>query len=242
MSAPLIAIAGYHLPPGRVTTWNIGAYAVPDSYIAALRRAGAQPALLPMLAESPEEALEPFDGLLLVGGGDVDPSRYGAEPHPQVYGVDPERDAMEIGLIHAADAVGLPTLAICRGIQIINVAFGGTLHQHLPDVPGLIQHGVPGQDEGSRHEVKVAESSRVAEACGQAALVCASHHHQAVDRLGGGLVPVAWSEDGLVEAVERDQGWLVAVQWHPEDTAAADPAQQALFDALAAKAAARSAS
>jgi putative glutamine amidotransferase len=113
------------------------------------------------------------------------------------------------------------------------VAFGGTLHQHLPDVPRLDGHRVaPGHDR-LIHDVKVAESSRLRDACRQTTLEAASSHHQGIDRLGDGLLPVAWTGDGLVEAIERPEGWLVAVQWHPEETAAADPSQQALFDAFA---------
>jgi putative glutamine amidotransferase len=116
---------------------------------------------------------------------------------------------------------------------VVNVAFGGTLHQHLPDVPGLDQHWLaPGQDR-FMHDVKVAESSRLHDACGQTTLEAASSHHQGIDRLGDGLLPVAWTGDGLVEAIERPEGWLVAVQWHPEETASEDASQQALFDAFA---------
>ena len=238
MTAPLIAVPAYHLPSGRVRGWEHGAYAVPELYVLAARRAGLRPLVV---AESDTEAalevLDRVDGLMLLGGGDVDPSRYGAEPHPEVYGVDRERDAVEIALILAAANRGIPTLAICRGIQLVNVAFGGTLVQHLPDVPGLVQHGVPGGGTPARHTVKVTPDTRLAEAVGRETLECSSHHHQALDRLGDGLVVTSRSDDGVIEAVERDgPGWMVAVQWHPEDTAASDPAQQGLFDAFVAAA------
>jgi len=239
--APLVAIPSYHLIPGRVTYWESGAYAVPDSYVRAVRRAGGRPVLLPVSDDAGyAESLEPFDALLLVGGGDVDPLRYGAgQRHPDVYGVDAERDEMETALLRYADSSELPTLAICRGIQVLNVAFGGTLHQHLPDVPGLEQHRFP-EGQSFIHEVKVAEGTRLAEASGSVALRCLSAHHQGVAQVGEGLLPVGWSEDGLVEALEREQGWMVAVQWHPEETAEDDPAQQALFEALVAQARRRS--
>lgn len=238
MTRPLVGLIAYSLPPGRVEGWGSGAAAVPSRYLECLRRAGARPLLITAPEEgSPEEALAPFDGLVLIGGGDVEPARYGQAQHSEVYGVDPERDALEIALLEEADRTAMPVLAICRGLQLVNVAFGGTLHQHLPDVPGLDRHRPP--PRGLIHEVKVAESSRLHEACGQAVLEASSWHHQGIDRLGEGLAPAAWSGDGLVEAIERPDGWVVAVQWHPEETAATDPAQQALFDAFAQRAGGR---
>ena len=137
----------------------------------------------------------------------------------------------------------LPILAVCRGLQLLNVAFGGTLRQHLPDGGSPIGHGVPVGGPPGVHEVRVAPGSRLAGVCGGAALSgCTSIHHQGVEALGPGLVATAWSSDGLIEAVETPadgRGWLLAVQWHPEMTAADDPAQQALFDAFAAALAAR---
>ena len=230
MERPLVAVAAYHLNPGRVTAWDTGAFAVPEPYIDALLRAGAEPAMVAPRTAAPADLLDRYDGLMLIGGGDVVPDRYGAtERHPAVYGTNAGRDEFEIRLILAADGANVPTLAICRGAQVVNVAFGGTLHQHVPDLGLGLAHGGGGAP-GAEHKVEVAESSRLAEASGRAALSCLSHHHQALDRLGEGLTPVAWSEDGLVEAVERPDGWLVAVQWHPEETALDDPAQQALFD------------
>src|SRR6266508_2831037 len=229
MRTPLVAVVAYHLAPGRVKRWDRGAFALPDTYVAALRRAGARPVLLPGQEDGdPAQALEPFDALLLAGGGDVDPTRYGAGNHPEVYGVDAERDAFEIGLARTAAQTGVPTLAICRGIQVLNVAFGGTLHQHVPDVPGLDSHGMPrgAVIDPVLHDVKVCEGSRLFEATGQPALAARSSHHQAVDRLGERLVAVGWAGDGLVEAVEHEEGWVLGVQWHPEETASRDPAQQ----------------
>ncbi len=233
MARPLIAVPAARLAPGRVEGWRVAGIAMPEPYAEALRRAGARPALLasPDDADA-EEILAPFDGLLLIGGGDVDPARYGARPHAELYGVDPARDDLEIRLLRAADRLGMPTLAVCRGAQVMNVAFGGTLVQHLPDLEGLAPHGAP-TGEPVLHEVKALPGSRLARATGSEVLACSSHHHQGLGRLGQGLVATGWSGDGLVEAFEREAGWMLGVQWHPEETAAEDPAQQALFDSLA---------
>jgi putative glutamine amidotransferase len=182
-----------------------------------------------------DELLEGFDGLLLAGGGDIDPNRYGADPHPDQYGVDPDRDATELDLLLAAREAGLPILAICRGIQLVNVATGGTLHQHLPDDTGRMTHGDPMGGLSASHGVTVTEGSALAEAVGATRIErCTSHHHQGVERVGGGLRAVGWSDDGLVEALEPagEGPWMVAVQWHPEVTAEHDPVQQAIFDAF----------
>ncbi len=239
---PLIAVVGYHLAPGRVTRWPDGGYGVPRPYLDALRRAGARTLIVsPGETNDPAEILEPFDGLMLVGGGDVDPALYGAKPDAEhTYGVEPDRDRLEIDLLLAADRLRMPTLAICRGMQIMNVAFGGTLRQHLPDVPGMLEHGVPVADTISTHDVTPVRGSRLTATTKSGVLSCSSHHHQGVDRLGDDLVATGHSPDGLVEAIERRENdpddvelpWVLGVQWHPEDTADRDPAQQALFDAF----------
>ena len=243
-STPLVAVPTYHLAAGRVLDWARGGYAVPEGYVASLRRAGARPLLLPPAPDvAAEDLLAPFDALVLAGGGDVDPARYGGgNHHPAVYGLDPVRDQMELDLVRAAIAMRLPTLAICRGMQVLNVALGGTLHQHLPDRQGLDLHGHPTRQSSVLHDVKVAAGTRLATACGQEVLRCTSHHHQGVDRLGDGLAAVAWSGDGLVEGIEMsgpDDGWIVGVQWHPEMTAAEDETQQALFEAVSKSAVGR---
>jgi putative glutamine amidotransferase len=238
--APLVAVPAYPVAPGRVERWRTAGIAVPVPYLEALRRAGAQEAILAPHEVGGADAaaiVAHFEGLLLLGGGDVDPARYGAPPHPAVYGVDPVRDAFETALLAAALRAGIPVLAICRGAQLLNVVRGGTLHQHITDDrPG---HGIPGTEAGAaRHPLRLEPGSRVAAAMGGTEAVCSSHHHQAIDRLGAGLSVTAWAPDGTVEAVEPDaHAWVVGVQWHPEDTAADDPAQQRLFDAFAAEAA-----
>lgn len=212
--------------------WASRAFGVPSTYIACVRRAGGLPILLTSPEEDPYESLSLLDGLLLMGGGDVEPSRYGGREHGELYGIEPDRDALEIALVRAADRDAIPTLAICRGIQVLNVAFGGSLHPHLPEVDGAAIHGEPLSDDPVLHDVKLAHGSRVADAMHTDLVSGTSHHHQGVDRLGDGLVATGWSEDGLIEAVEREGGWIVGVQWHPEDTADRDPAQQGLFDEL----------
>jgi len=238
---PLIAIVAYHLGEDRVARWPEGGYGVPKLYLDALRRAGARTAILsPGEEGTPEEILEPFDGLLLVGGGDIDPTRYGGGSNEHLYGIEPDRDEFEIELLRAADRIAMPTLCICRGMQVMNVSFGGTLHQHLPDLPDLIQHGVPVEGTLTIHEVDPAPRSRLAAVTKAGTLAAASHHHQGIDRLGEGLEATGRTEDGLIEAIERivpDQQdpratWMVGVQWHPEETAEHDPAQQSLFTAI----------
>jgi putative glutamine amidotransferase len=235
VTAPLIAVPTYHLGAGRVGNWE-GAYALPESYVAALRAAGARTALLPPCQPAGAEVLAPFDGLLLAGGGDIEPARYGAADHPEQYGMDPDRDELELELARAAVEGGLPTLGICRGVQLLNVAFGGTLVQHLPELDGQAhaEHRVDhrGQAMQAMHGLRVEPGSRLAEALGQVEAEGRSHHHQGLDRLGEGFRPVAWAPDGLVEGIERGQGWTVGVLWHPESTAAADPVQRRLLRAF----------
>jgi putative glutamine amidotransferase len=234
MTRPLIAVPAYALAQGRVQDWDYPAMAAPTRYVEALHRAGAREAvLMPVVLDDEGEAdelLERFDALLLLGGGDLDPSRYDQERHTKVYGVVPERDAFEITLARAAIQQRMPMLAICRGHQVLNVARRGTLQQHLT-VDG---HGTPGLPGGSAmHVVRIEPGTRMAAATGvERADVC-SHHHQAVDELGDGLRAVAWADDDTIEGIELDGNtWVVGAQWHPEDTAAEDPTQQRLFDAF----------
>jgi putative glutamine amidotransferase len=238
---PLIAVPAYHLANDRVARWPQGGYGVPKPYLDALRRAGARVAIVPPGEDGdPDDLLAPFDGLLLVGGGDVEPARYGAEPEEHVYGVEPDRDELEIGLVRAADRIAMPTLCVCRGMQVMNVAFGGSLLQHLPLIPDLLEHGVPLEGTQTIHDVVPTPGSRLSAATKSGPLASASHHHQGIDRLGYGLAVTGRSADGLVEAIERvvddpeddRETWMLGVQWHPEETADGDPAQQSLFDAL----------
>ena len=238
MRAPLVAVPAYRLPAGRIAKWDAGGFAVPEGYVDAARRGGIRP--LAVMESDPDAAVEVLDhvgGLMLLGGGDLDPATYGAERHDKVYGVDDERDAVELALVSEALRRAMPILAICRGLQVLNVALGGTLVQHIPDLGGAVQHGVPGGGGTVMHDVKVEPGSLLAGITGVESLATSSHHHQAIERLGDGLTVTARADDGVIEAVEHEgPAWIVAVQWHPEDTAGADPAQQALFDALTERA------
>lgn len=236
----LIAVAGRDVEAGGVHGWPMAtAVAAPGTYIDAVQRAGGREAvLMPSEIEQTGAAaiLARFDGLLLLGGGDVDPVRYGAVPRPEVYGVSKVRDSFEIALVRAGVDMGIPILAVCRGVQLLNVALGGTLEQHIPERSDAIEHGSGYQWE--RHTVALAEGSLAARTMKVSVAECSSHHHQAIDTLGDGLSAAGWAPDRVVEAVEMKDGWVLGVQWHPEMTAAMDPAQQALFDALVDRAAA----
>ena len=243
VTKPLIALAGRIGPAGRVA--RVPVIFGGRRYFDAVLRAGGLPAMLtpqPLSDGDAKDLLSHFDGFVLMGGPDVDPSLFGQEQHPNVYGVNRENDDFEISLVRAAIDLDMPTLAVCRGMQVANVALGGTLVQHLDDhglMDGHAPEGFPSAPEGVLHEVLVEEGSRLAKALGTDRPHGASYHHQALDRLGDGLIVTGRAEDGMVESVERDEGWFVAIQWHPEDTAHRDPQQQGLFDALVAQAQAR---
>lgn len=230
---PEIGIVSYHLRAGRVSNWIVGGYGVPENYVDAVRRAGGRAALvLPGDDRPPAELLDTVDALMLIGGGDVEPARYDQEPSGTIYGVEPDRDALEIDLLLEADRRETPTLCICRGMQVMNVAFGGSLIQDLTEEGRFMPHGAPSGSDALVHDVKLAGQSRIARAARSEVVSCSTHHHQGADRLGDGIAATGWAEDGLVEAIERDRGWMVGAQWHPEDTAPTDPAQQGLFDEL----------
>lgn len=209
------------------------AYTLPAEYIESVRRAGGVPLLLPPGETNLADVLPLLDGLILSGGGDIDPALYGGEHHPTIYMTDAERDSFEIELTKAVLAQQTPLLCICRGTQVLNVALGGTLIEHLPDIVGEeLPHRAPPREPTS-HSVAVESDSRLAEIMGQMEAVTASWHHQAVRDLAPGLQIVAHAPDGTIEAVEMaGHPWLIAVQWHPELTAADDVGQQRLFDAL----------
>ncbi|HEV3071499.1 MAG TPA: gamma-glutamyl-gamma-aminobutyrate hydrolase family protein [Solirubrobacteraceae bacterium] len=228
------------------SVWDQQAVLLPRSYVDAVQRAGALALLLPPdahLTEDPSEALDLIDGLLLAGGADIDPASYGAENHAETFGTVPERDAFEIALVREAIARRIPVLGICRGMQLINVAYGGTLFQHLPEYMGHHEHcRVPGTFEDADHDVRLLAGSLAAQAAGETEHATKSHHHQGVDRVGEGLLVSGYSTmDELPEALELDgspngqpSGWLLGVQWHPE----ADPSSnvvKALVDAAQAR-------
>jgi gamma-glutamyl-gamma-aminobutyrate hydrolase PuuD len=231
----IVALTGRRL--GRTDKWPYsGAAALPYAYVDAVVRAGGQPVIVND-ARDPKELLARVDALVLTGGPDVDPRRYGETAHASVYGVDAADDDFECALAEAATVRSIPTLAICRGIQVLNVARGGTLFQHIADDPGVPPHGQPGVAGGARrHEVTLAADSLLADVMETARVTASCHHHQAIDELGDGLRVVGRAADGIVEALELDGAFMLAVQWHPEDTAADDRAQQRLFDAVVRRA------
>jgi putative glutamine amidotransferase len=233
----LIAVTGRVVAAGSIDRWRAPALAVPRPYLDALERAGGRAAVLARSSRPGDcegDLLVGFDGVLLTGGGDIDPARYGAAPAPEIYGVDAEADAFELGLVHAAISAGLPVLGICRGLQVLNVAFGGTLDQHIVGRPDREDHGRPGGEEVV-HSISVEPGSRLAGALGETEVMGSCHHHQAVEQVGRGLRVSARTPDGGVEGLELEgEPWVVAVQWHPEDTAAIDATQQRLFSSFVA--------
>ena len=210
-----------------------GRYTLPAEYVAAVERAGAVPLLIPPVPGHAARYLELVDGVVLAGGGDLDPAHYRGRSDETFYGVDAQRDALELALARALVERRQPTLAICRGMQVLNVALGGTLIEHLPAVVGEdVLHRKPPR-EPVAHPVSVKPGSRLAAIAGVTQCAPMSWHHQALRTVAPGLEVVATAPDGTIEAVELPgHPWLIAVQWHPELTADKDPAQQRLFDAL----------
>lgn len=218
MARPTILITTSSRPnpgrPGLIRTDNITG----QNYSEAVTQAGGLPMLVsnlePKLAD---DYLERAGGLLLSGGDDLDPYLYEAEPHPNLGRIDAARDAFEIALYESAKKRGIPVLGVCRGIQVINVVDGGTLHQHLPAVPNTMQHTQSDHGSSLSHRVTLTESSRLAKAYGKTTLKTNTFHHQAVDKVGRGLRASAYTSDGVVEAIEgTGETFVLAVQWHPE--------------------------
>jgi len=226
MSAPLIGITTYGRDEGN-------RFSLPADYVDAVRRAGGAAVLLPPGEANVDRWLDLLDGVVLAGGGDLDPRLYGGSPHETIYMVDAERDRSEIAIARRIVASQLPALGICRGMQVLNVALGGTLHEHLPDRFGdSVRHRAPPREPTS-HAIRADASSRIAEIFGAHEFEAESWHHQAVRDLAAGLVVVAHAPDGVIEAIEKpDHPWLYAVQWHPELSASRDPVQQRVFDRL----------
>jgi putative glutamine amidotransferase len=195
-------------------------------YVQAIQRAGGMAILIPpdhALAQNPDEILDRIDALLLAGGSDIDPAIYGQEPAPQTAGVVPARDEIELALITRAIERDIPSLCICRGMQMLNVARGGTLVQHVPDLVHSDEHRRnKGTFVGNEHDVRLERGSLAAQAAGAELTMTKSHHHQAIDQLGEGLVVTGRStSDDLPEAIElADSTYVLGVQWHPEADAA----------------------
>jgi putative glutamine amidotransferase len=233
---PVIGISCYS-QQARWGNWDSQAVLLPRRYVDKVAQAGGLPVLLPPV-DAGAGLLPRLDGLVLSGGSDVDPARYGAAPHPKAGPFYTDRDSAELELCRHALASGLPLLGICRGLQVINVALGGTLYQHLPDVVGHDGHS-PELAGYGMHKVSVTPGSQLSGILGRSEAAVPTHHHQAIDRLGAGLVATAWTDDGIIEAVELAPSgertatvpFMMAVQWHPE--AGDDPS---LFAALIAAA------
>jgi len=223
---PLIGITAYAEPEVRWGVWNVPAAVIPLAYVHAIEKAGGRALLVPPAEEGVGETLDALDGVLFSGGSDLDPATYGHEPHPETTGVREDRDAGELALLKAALERDMPVLAVCRGSQVLNVACGGDLVQHLPDVVGDEKHKhTPGVF--ADHDVDVEPGSRLGALLGERAPV-KSHHHQGFGRVGEGLREVAWAEDGTIEALESPlKRFALGVLWHPEEAEDA-----ALFETL----------
>jgi len=237
MPRPLIGVATQTLP-GKLgelpDCWIMG-----QRYVDTLRAAGAVPMLLPLLPHDPDTMRELFnrlDGVFLTGGVDVDPSRYGEDKHPMCGTTDHARDAIELMLLDYALGKKLPVLAVCRGIQILNVCRGGTLYQDVTaQVPAAMKHDYfPTATQPSRsylaHEISVNPETRLGKILGERSVPVNSMHHQAIKDLANGLRPSAYAPDGIIEAVEGTNGqYLIGVQWHPEELASTQPGMSRLF-------------
>jgi putative glutamine amidotransferase len=230
MPRPIVGITTY-ITPATFGAWDLTTALVPYDYVSAVERAGGRALLVPPSDEGVEETLDAVDGLIFSGGSDLDPALYGQEAHPETNGIVPERDSAELALLRGALARDLPVLAICRGSQVLNVALGGDLIQHLPDHVGHEGHK---EQAGtfSDHEVTIEAGTRLAGLLGGGTAV-KSHHHQGHASLGAGLRVAAHDEDGHIEALEApDKRFTLGVLWHPE---AGEDAR--LFEALVDEAA-----
>jgi putative glutamine amidotransferase len=242
--SPVVGITTYE---DRATwrSWNARAALLPYVYVDAVRRAGGRPMLLPPGGDEAEarQTVAGLDGLVVSGGPDIDPSRYGAARHPKTQPPVHTRDDWDFAITSSALNLGVPLLAVCRGMQVLNVCRGGTLHQHVEELVGHVRHNGPAAGFG-QHSVHVAEGSMLSKILPSGAFFdVPTHHHQAIDLIGDGLAAVAWEEDGIIEAVEAGPsalgglpGFVLGVQWHPEQ--GEDPR---LFSALVAAAAERAA-
>jgi putative glutamine amidotransferase len=223
---PVVGITSYAEEQVHWGPWVEAAALVPLAYVRAIERAGARPLVVPPSNDAIEETLGVLDGILFSGGSDLDPGLYDAEPHPETTEVRDERDRAEMALLTAALQRDMPVLAVCRGSQVLNVARGGDLDQHLPDTLGHDEHR-PAKGEWADHDVRLEPESRVGGLLGERAGV-KSHHHQGFGRIGEGLRRTGWADDGTVEALEDPtKRFAIGVLWHPEEGE-----DMALFEAL----------
>jgi len=227
---PVIGITAYAEPSVRWGAWDIPAALVPLAYVVGVELAGGRALLVPPSEDGVEETLDVLHGLVFSGGSDLDPGLYGADPHPETTGIRADRDRAELALLEAALARDMPVLAICRGSQVLNVALGGDLVQHVPEVVGHDGHKeTPGVF--SEHGIELQPGSRLAGILGDRAAV-KSHHHQGFAKLGAGLREAAHADDGTLEALEAtDRRFTIGVLWHPEVGE-----DRALFEQLVAEA------
>jgi putative glutamine amidotransferase len=218
-SPPVVGLTTY-LTRAQMGVWDVRAGFLPEVYFKGVTAAGGVAVLLPpqpVDSEITERVLDGLDGLLITGGNDVDPGRYGQEPHPNNDKPAPERDDWEFALLRGALARRLPVLGICRGAQVLNVALGGTLHQHLPDVIGHSGHRA-GNAVFTTLPVQTVPGTRLAALVGET-VQARCYHHQAIAEIGDGLIVSGWDADGVVEALELPGGdFVLAVQWHPEES------------------------
>jgi putative glutamine amidotransferase len=228
---PIVGITSY-AQPAKWGAWELPAALVPWSYVASVERAGGRPLLVPPSTDGIEETLDALDGLIFSGGIDIDPETYGAERHETTDPAQKHRDAGELALLEAALARDLPTLAICRGFQLLNILRGGDLVQHLPETLGHSGHRET-LGTFSEHAVEVTDGTRLASILGARHPAVQSSHHQGIGRVGEGLIETAWAEDGSLEGLEDpDKQFAVAVLWHPE----MEDDDKRLFEALVAEA------
>lgn len=226
---PIIGITSY-AQEASWGYWKLPAALIPFSYVESVTAAGGRPLLVPPVPDAIEETLDALDGLILSGGADIDPEVYGDERHPETTVTHPHRDEAELPLLEAALARDMPVLAICRGMQVLNVLHGGALHQHLPELVGHEGHRAV-QGAFSDHEVTIEPGSRTGSLLGPRAHVKSSHH-QGLDRVGDGLAVVGHAEDGSIEAIEDPaRRFALGVLWHPEEGD-----DKTLFEALVAEA------
>jgi putative glutamine amidotransferase len=229
-SKPLVGLTTY-IERARFGVWETDSAVLHRVYVDGIVRAGGVPVLLPPAGDGYAQLLSALDGLVLTGGADIEPARYGQEPHETTY-TRPARDSFEFALLDGALAAGIPVLGVCRGMQVLNVAFGGTLTQHLPEATGTAEHQ-PALATFGTNTVGLAPDSLAGRILG-AETKCHCYHHQAVDSLGQGLRAVGWAADGTTEAIELPgETFVLGVQWHPEQ----DADDRRLFAAMVSAAA-----
>ena len=226
MRSPIIGITTY-------SRSESGEFTLPGAYVDAVQLAGGLPLLLPPLQADPTPFLDVIDGLIFAGGGDIDPERYGGNPHHTIYLVDEERDSFELTLARQVLQRDLPVLGICRGMQVLSVATGASLVTHVPDVYGeQIAHRLDHPRRPTPHSAQVHPHTRLAQILQATQITVMSWHHQAIQSVPEGWLPAAQAADGVIEALEhQSHPWLMAVQWHPE-LSPQDPVHQRLFQGL----------